>query len=50
MHISESNVDSNHRCNLDEIGSVLNSKSVGDGGTAAVVIRDGVNLGLLYIE
>jgi len=39
-----------HRCNLDEIGSVLNSKSVGDGGTAAVVIRDGLNLGLLYIE
>jgi len=39
-----------HRCNLNEIGSVLNSNSVGDGGTAAVVIRDGVNLGLLYIE
>merc|ERR1719288_314728 len=40
-----------HRCNLNEIGPVLNSTGVGgDGGTAAVIVRDGVNVGIIYIS
>ena len=39
------------RCFLSEIGHVqTDGREVGDGGTAAVIIRDGVCLGLLYIE
>ena len=39
------------RCNLNEIGHVLNNSGVGgDGGTAAVIVRDGVNIGIIYIR
>ena len=39
------------RCNLNEIGHVLNNTGVGgDGGTAAVIVRDGVNVGIIYIR
>ena len=37
------------RCFLSEIGPV-NRAAVGDGGTAAVIVKDGLNVGLLYIE
>ena len=37
------------RCFLSEIGPVHRA-AVGDGGTAAVIVRDGLNVGLLYIE
>ena len=39
------------RCFVSEIGpSHRGGTEVGDGGTAAVIIRDGDSLGLLYIE
>ena len=39
------------RCFLSEIGPVhRDGTEVGDGGTAAVIVRDGRSLGLLYIE
>ena len=39
------------RCNLNEIGHVLNNTGVRvDGGTAAVIVRDGVNMGIIYIR
>ena len=44
-----SNLICSFRCFLSEIGPVHRA-AVGDGGTAAVIVRDGVNLGLLYIE
>ena len=39
------------RCFLSEIGPIhRNGAELGDGGTAAVIVRDGRSLGLLYIE
>ena len=34
---------------MSEIGPVHRA-AVGDGGTAAVIVKDGLNVGLLYIE
>ena len=39
------------RCYVaEEIGRVITSTTSGDGGTAAVIVKDGVNLGVVYIE
>ena len=39
-----------HRCNLAEVGGAVSGPGVGEGGTAAVIVRDGATLGLLYIR
>ena len=38
------------RCNLAEVGGAVSGPGVGEGGTAAVIVRDGATLGLLYIR
>ena len=38
-----------YRCNLAEVGGAVSGSGGGEGGTAAVIVRDGVTLGLLYI-
>ena len=40
-----------HSQDADIVLNVLNDTGVGgDGGTAAVIVRDGVNVGIIYIR
>jgi len=49
--VNNINVLTVHRCNVSsEVGSIITSATSGDGGTAAVIVKDGVNLGVVYIE